>query len=161
MNKDLIYRILAMVLGIACPLIMISWFPEVKSLSGFFETEAVPLFIVMNIVTAYFFYLLPNWKISGVLLFLVTAVPLHYYKHLHDILAVLFFISCIFAVWKSNRYRFLIFPFMISISIIPFSLLWAEISGIYSICIFHTLMVWERNRLQKEKKEIESIIEDI
>lgn len=161
MNKDIVYRLLAMFLGIFCPLVMVAWIPDQVSLSDYFDTPAVPLFISMNIVTAYFFYLLPNWKIPGVLLFLVTAIPVQYYMVLHDIIAILFFISCIAAVWKSNRYRFLIVPFIFSISTIPFSLLWAEIFGIWSICAFHLLMVWERNRIQKEKKEIESTINDI
>ena len=41
--------------------------------------------------TAYFFYLLPNWKVSGVLLFLLTAFPVNYFGQFHNILAVVFF----------------------------------------------------------------------
>ena len=142
-----------MILGILCPMIMILSFPEIKSLSGFWNTPLVPLFVIMNIVTAYFFYLLPNWKVSGVLLFLLTAFPVNYFNQFHNVLAVVFFISCMYAISKSSRYSWLVFPFIVAVIVSAKSLFWGEVIAIYVICTYHLLTLRKRVKITKQRKK--------
>ena len=146
------YRVLAMILGILCPLVMIIAYPEISSLSNFWNTPLVPLFIIMNIVTAYFFYLLPNWKVSGVLLFLLTAFPVNYFGQFHNILAVIFFISCMYAIAQSSRYSWLVFPFIAAVIISAKSLFWGEVASIYIICTYHLLTLRKSVKITKQRK---------
>ena len=148
------YRVLAMILGIFCPMVMIICYPDIKSLSGFWNTPMVPMFIIMNIVTAYFFYLLPNWKFAAVVLFLLTAFPIGFFDTFHNILAVLFFVACMYAIAQSTRYSWLVFPFIIAIIIAAKSLFWAEVVSIYVICAYHLLTLRKRVKLVKQRKNI-------
>ena len=151
------YRILAVTLGLLCPIVMILSFPEIRSLSSFWETPAVTLFIIMNITSAYFFYLLPKWKIPAVSLFLVTAFPVTYFESMHNLFAVIFFLSCFWAIAKGNRFNWLAIPYFCGAVIMPLSLFWGEVLCIYIISLYHLLalrkvIIVEKKFQNREKK---------
>ena len=150
MSKDVFYRIFTIVLGITFPLIMISVFPETKSLSSFWNTSMVPLFILMNIVTASFFFTLDNWKLPAILLVLTTAFPYMYFNNIHNILAVMFFLTSGYALLTSKR----LIPAVLMSFI---SVFWAEVIAIDTISLFHGLVLWKRENINKQRLKNKNI----
>lgn len=151
MNKDVLYRIITIAIGVTFPLIMFYFYPDKKSLSAFWETPMVALFIMMNTVTASFFYTLDNWRLPAILLMLTTALPVTYFGDLHNILAVLFFISAGYAVLTSKRFNWLAI-FLVPAIILSFqSLLIGEIIAIDVISIYHGMVLWKREKINKKR----------
>ena len=151
MNKDVLYRIITIAIGVTFPLIMMHFFPDKKSLSAFWETPMVALFILMNVITASFFYTLEKWRIPAILLILTTALPVTYFGQIHNILAVAFFITAGYAVLTSKRYSWLAI-FLIPAIIVSFkSLLLAEIIAIDVISIYHGMVLWKREKINKKR----------
>ena len=142
-----------MVMGVVCPIIMMFFFPGKPSLSAFWETPAVSLFILMNVVTASFFYTLENWRLPAILLILTTALPVTYFGQIHNILAVLFFLSAGYAVVISRRWSWVGILFIPAIIVSMKSLLWAELIAIDVICLYHALALYKREEIMKKRNE--------
>lgn len=130
---------------------MVLFYPDMKSLSAFWETPFVSLFIIMNVVTGVFFFTLENWRIPAILLIAVTAFPVTFFGPLHNILAVLFFIAAGYAVLISKRFNWLSIFFVFAILLSVRSLLWGEILAIWIISIFHGLVLLKREKINKER----------
>jgi len=132
-------KITVILLGFMQPLIILYFFgADFKSFSKTWNTELEPLFILTNATTSYFLYGLKRWRISAVLLMLLTAFSTVVYSDLHNFFAILFFISVFIAFfeYKSLRYYPWVFLFVIGIGAI-FSLFWLEFFGTWVICIYH------------------------
>lgn len=151
MSKDVFYRIFTILLGITFPLIMISVFPGTKSLSSFWNTSMVPLFILMNIVTASFFFTLDNWRLPAILLVLTTAFPYTYYNSIHNILATMFFLTSSYAMIISNRYNWLTILLIPAVLMSFINVFWAEVIAIDTISLFHGLVLWKREKINKQR----------
>ena len=130
---------------------MVLFYPEKVSLSAFWETPFVSLFIIMNVVTGVFFFTLDNWRLPAILLVAVTAFPVTYFGPLHNILAVAFFVTSGYAVLISKRFNWLALLFVPAILLSVKSLLWGEIVAIQVISIFHGLVLWKREIINKKR----------
>ena len=125
-------KILLILISALYPFILLSVEGELKSLSQYWNTPLQPLFIVANIMTAYIFLSIENWKISSFLLVLVTAFSTKLYPNTHNVLAVLFFVSCLYPLFKSKRLKFYGYLYLISPIIgLLFGLLYLEIYKIF------------------------------
>ncbi len=151
MTKDVLYRTTAILTGVILPIVMILFYPDMKSLSAFWETPFVSLFIIMNVVTAVFFFTLDNWRLPAILLVAVTAFPVTFFGHLHNILAISFFVSAGYAVLMSKRFSWLSIFFVFAIILSVRSLLWAEILAIDIISFYHGLVLWKREKINKKR----------
>ena len=99
-------KIIVILISVIYPFILISVEGELKSLSQYWNTSLQPLFIVANVMTAYIFLSIENWKLSSFLLVLVTAFSVKLYGNVHNLLAVLFFMSCIYTLFKIKMLKF-------------------------------------------------------
>ena len=97
-----------------------------------------PLFITANVMTAYFFFSIENWKIPSFFLVLITAFSIQLYPITHDVIATLFFVSCLIPLWISKRFKFWSYFYLLSIVIgLIWGLLWLEIWGMFILCLYH------------------------
>ena len=151
MAKDVLYRTTAILTGVILPITMVLFYPDMISLSAFWETPFVSLFIIMNVVTGVFFFTLENWRLPAILLVAVTAFPVTFFGPLHNILAIAFFVTAGYAVLISKRFNWLALLFVPAILLSFKSLLWGEILAIWIISTFHGLVLWKREKINKKR----------
>jgi hypothetical protein len=90
---------------------------------------------------------------------LVTAFSVKLYPNTHNILAVLFFISCIYPLFKSKRLKFYGYLYLISPIIgILFGLLYLEIYNIIILCAYHLHLLIRMLHINYQKYKIENNI---
>jgi hypothetical protein len=148
------FRIFSLATGYICPLIILLFFSRKPSLSLYWQTEAVPIFVFMTAVTSYFMFSIPKWNYPAFALLLLTAFPSYMFPHTHDILAAVFFILCGRLIAIDNRFRWLALVYLFGVLIAFKNILYGEIIGIYAICTFHALTFYKVQKIFKEKQEI-------
>lgn len=149
---DFMSRILVVFLAVLAPLICIGVYGELDSVSAYWRTDLQPLFIITNAATSFYFYSNKNkmWRFSALMLLLLTAFSVELYGTFHNIIAVLFFISNLYPLYKSNHFKWVLWIYLSSLVIFAFSMLYAEIVAIDALCIFHVLKLIRLQMLQKE-----------
>jgi hypothetical protein len=135
-TTNFLVKIAIIFLSFVSPLIMFFCYGEMGSISSYWNSPLQPLFILSNALTTYVFMDLPKWKLSGVLLFLLTIFSVDYYGGLHNIFAVSFFITNIYPMYKLKRYRLFLVPYLLSCLFLP-NLFWFEVSAITVLCVYH------------------------
>lgn len=133
-----ILKIVVILISALYPFVLLSVEGELISLSQYWNTSLQPLFIVANVMTAYFFFGLDDWRIPSFLLVLVTAFSVKLYPITHNVVAVMFFLSCLYPLFKSKRFKFYAYMYLLS----PFvglmgGLLYLEIYSIIILCSYH------------------------
>ena len=152
-------KIMVIVISAVYPFILLSVEGELKSISQYWNTPLQPLFIVANVMTGYFFLSLDNWKIPSFLLVLVTAFSVKLYPNAHNIFAVLFFISCMYPLFKSKRFKFYGYLYLVSPIIgLLFGLLYLEIYNIIILCSYHLHLLIRFMRINYQKYKIDNNI---
>jgi hypothetical protein len=128
-------------LAVISPFICLSLYGYLPSISSYWRTGLQPLFIIANATTSYYLYSVKRWRIPALFLLLLTSFSVELYPTFHNILAVGFFISNIIPLLKTNRFKWTIYPYASSLLILPFSMTFAEIIAIISLCIYHALIL--------------------
>lgn len=156
-NLDYIVKLLVVLISALYPFILLSLGGEMLSLSQYWNTFLQPVFIVANVMTAYFFLSTENWKLPSFLLILLTAFSVKLYPITHDVIATGFFLSCLYPLFKSKRFKFFAYLYLLSPMIgIFYGLLWLEIYSIVILCIYHGVSIVHVMSVLHQKKEIES-----
>ena len=120
------------------PLIYLVYFKgDLQSFSHSFETELQPLFIVVNASSSFFFFSLNKWKIPALFLMLLTAFSTERFETIHNIFAVLFFLSCFYSLQEYKRMEMYLRLYCFSIFIAFFGLFWFEFLAVYVLCFYH------------------------
>lgn len=148
-NLEYLLKMTAAILAMSTPIICLLCYGYLNSISQYWNTEMQPLFIFSNVLTAYYFFSTSNWKLSSVLLILLTAFSIEWYPSLHNILAVSFFISNLIPLYKSKRFKYCMWIYLASIIILPFSLFFSEAIAICALCTFHIHSLNKMYRLTK------------
>ena len=89
---ELFKRLFTAIIAVLQPFIIYFSCGDLISLSQSWNTPLQPLFIFTNALVSYFFFDLPKWRISAVLLLLLTVFSVESYVDIHNVLAILFFI---------------------------------------------------------------------
>lgn len=142
-------KVFAIFLSLIYPFIMIYNIGILDSLSQYWTTEFQPLFIISNIICSYFFFSLKNWKIPSFFLMLLTSFSWADYQLFHNIFAVCFYFSCLYCLFKINRYKFFRILYIISILAYPYSILLGEIITILILSSFHLKILLYKEKLEK------------
>lgn len=151
MQFNFVFRIVALCLAAICPLIITLAYPIQPSLSWYWSTEAIPLFILTTIPTAYYFMNTKNWKLAGICLLLLTSFPVTTHGLIHNITAVAFFVLSGIALVQSNKSSTLIKSlYFLSAVVCGLHLLLGEIYMIWVLCIHHWIVSY---RFYKAKKK--------
>ena len=149
-KKDYILRMCVIFLAALSPLMCLFLVGYESSLSQYWETPMQPLFVFANTTTSYYLITIKNWKSSAVLLILLTAFSVEYYNSIHNIFAVVFFIITAISLWKANHFKFCFWTYLTALLMVPYSMLYAEIIEITSLCMFHLLTLNKAYRIQKK-----------
>jgi hypothetical protein len=147
-------RLLVIFFACVTPIICITFEGYLGSLSSYWETDLQPLFILANATTSYYLFGLPKWRVSACFLLLLTAFSVENYRVVHDVLAIIFFISNLYPLYKTHHFRSIFWIYLSSLLIMPFDMLLAEIVAIWTLCLYHGLVLRRVFDLQgHEKKE--------
>jgi hypothetical protein len=140
MKKAEYYARLTIICLIAvAPLICLLISGYKKSYSAYWETESQPIFIIANVITAYLLNQYKDWQPSAWLLLGVTAFNSFDYRIIHDVIAIMFFVSCLFTLVKKGRHLPITLMFIGSLTILPISILFSEMVAIFALCFYHSL----------------------
>ena len=159
-KKDYVLRILVITLAFIFPFICISHEGSLESISQYWNTPLKPLLITSNAATAYFLFSLDRWKLSSILLLLLTAFSITDYPLLHNIFAYGFFIACIYPLYCNTRLKLYLVPYSCSLFLAPLGFLYIEIVCVCTLCMFHSHLLYlkwnvdfNRKIIQKELTE--------
>jgi len=150
-RNDFILRIIVIIIAAISPFIYIASIGELPSISSYWKSPLQPMFIIVNACTSYFFFSTRRWEISSVMLLLLTAFSFENNFTLHNIFAILFFLFNAYPIYLNKRIRCLIIPYLLSLVLINYSILYAEISAILILCIFHLISLIMYMRIQLKR----------
>lgn len=123
---------------------------EIFSFSAAWKTQLQPLFIITNAATSYFLYSVKKWEVSSIFLLLLTAFSVDFTPMFHNILALIFFISCIPPLYSINRLRYFTYIYLLSVPLLLLgSLFWFELMATWVLCAYHLKLMWEVLKLEK------------
>ena len=151
---ELTLRMLTIAAAVIVPIICILTQGLLTSYSQYWETPIQPLFILSNVTTAYYFFEYDRWKPCACLLLLLTAFSVSAFISIHNILAVLFFISCSIALIRSNHFSWTVIPYTVSLLLIPYNMMIAETLAIGVLSLYHGLILFKIKRINKQKQKI-------
>lgn len=147
-NFDFYKRLFVVIVAILQPFIIYFVCGNLKSISSSWDTILQPLFIITNAMVSYFFFDLPKWRLPSVSLLLLTAFPTTVYNNFHDIVAILFFVLCIYPMFLVKRFRFYLIIYFFSLVIgLFYGLFWMETWGIITLCLYHLHIMLFTNRI--------------
>jgi len=147
-SVNFLVKFAIIILSFISPLIMLIIYGKMGSISSYWESPLQPLFILSNALTTYVFMDLPKWKLSGVLLFLLTIFSVEYYPSLHNVFAISFFIVNLYPMYKLKRYRVFIIPYLLSCVLLP-DLFWCEVFAITVLCAYHLTLLLKVRKVVK------------
>ncbi len=152
-KSDYAYRLVVVIMGLLQPIIILLVLGEIGSISSSWNTPLQPLFIIVNAMTSYFFFDAHRWRLSSLLLLLLTAFSVVSFPITHNIIATLFFISCIRPIYMLKKFRVYLIFYLIGVPIgICFGLFWGEFWGAWVLCIYHIHVVTYMYKLGVRKR---------
>lgn len=155
LNFDFFRRLFVIVIAILQPFIIYFYCGELSSISQVWETNLQFLFIITNALVSYFFFELDEWKIPSSFLLLLTAFSVIDHFWLHNIFAILFFISCLIPLYLTKRLKFYLPIYFLSVLLwITNGFFWMETWGILTLCSYHLhLIIYRYLLLRKRNNE--------
>lgn len=151
-------RAAVVLLAIISPFVCISIEGVLPSYSQYWSTDIRPLFIITNAATSYFLFSTFQWRLSSIFLMLLTSFSHDQYFWVHNVTAILFFIFAGVAIVKDRHFNLCIIPFLFSVVILLlFGILWAEITAITVMCIFHFLRLIKYKNIESTRKKHKSV----
>jgi len=159
--KEFVVKLLVIMVSFIYPFVLLSVEGELGSISQYWNTSLQPLFITANVMTAYFFFSIDNWKLPSYFLVLLTAFSVQLYPITHDVIATIFFISCLIPLFKSKRFRYYTYSYFLSVPIgLIWGLLWLEIWGMFILCLYHLHTLIYTMWIFHKKDKIEESLEN-
>jgi hypothetical protein len=143
MELEFYKRLFVVIIGFLQPIIILIVLGNIHSISSVWGTCLEPLFIFVNALTSYYFFANHKWQISSFLLLMLTSFSVVGFNYFHNILAISFFVSCLYPLYGIKRLRFYIWFYICSIPIgFSYGLFWAEVVGVYVICFYHVHLLY-------------------
>jgi hypothetical protein len=152
-KDDVLIKIAVILIAVISPFIMIGTQGFMPSISSYWTTPMQSLFIITNASTSYFLFSTRTWRIPAIFLLGLTAFSVENFQILHNCLAVIFFITNIFALYKIRRFRLFIPIYVVSAIWLLHSITLAEIWAILVLCVYHLILLvsWKNIRSHKNK----------
>lgn len=150
MGLEFYKRLFVVIIGFLQPVIILIVLGNLQSISSVWGTCLEPLFIFVNALTSYYFFGSHKWQIPSLFILLLTSFSVVSFKDFHNILAILFFASCLYPLYSIKRLRFYIWLYLCSIPVgLLYGLFWAEVVGIYVICVYHIHLLFHLKKIHK------------
>lgn len=153
-KKGIILRELVVFLAMLQPIIIVCVFGvDFPSISSTWETMLQPLFIITNAVTSFFFFSMKRWKIPSFFLLMLTAFSVDFSPMFHNILATLFFLTCVYPLIYIKRFSYYVFIYVFGLFVWwLFGLFWFEVFNVYVLCAYHLHLMLYGRRLKNRHK---------
>lgn len=145
-------RVIVIILALVSPFIYIGSIGELPSISSYWDSIMQPMFIIVNASTSYFLFSIRKWRLSAIMLLLLTAFSFNSHFTLHNIFAISFFLLNLYPIFLSKRRRWVIIPYVLSSLFLIDSILYAEISAIIVLCSLHLYGLIRYNRICSKRK---------
>lgn len=150
-RAEYILRMGVIILAILTPFIFLTTQGYLPSISSYWRTPLQPLFIIANAATSYYLFGAHNtWKIPAAFLLLLTAFSIDSYATVHNIVAVLFFVSCLIPFYYTHHYKEFFWIYLSSVIFMPLSMTLGETLAISVLCIYHALLLHKVYRVRKK-----------
>ena len=150
-KNDYYLRLCVVVLTAIFPFMCLFLVGYESSISNYWNTPIQPLFILVNAASSHHLITVKGWRVSSALLVLLTAFSVEKYGMIHNVFAILFFIACAISLFKASRFKFLFWIYLGSLLILPFSILYAEIMAIVTMCAFHLAVLYKAYIIHKQR----------
>lgn len=152
-KKDFILKIMVIILAMIQPIIIVSVCGfGIPSISNMWDTMLQPLFIITNAVTSFFFFSIKRWRIPSFFLLMLTAFSVDFSPIFHNVLATLFFLTCVYPLIYLKRFSYYVFIYVFGLFIwLLFGLFWFEVFNVYVLCIYHLHIMIYRHKLKQRK----------
>lgn len=143
---DFHIKMFVIILAAITPLILFLTQGYLPSISSYWETPMQPLFIIVNASTSYYLYGIKNWKFPAFFMLMLTAFSVTDFMIFHNIVAGLFFISCLVALHVSRHLRFIFWIYFASLPVMIYDLLLGESFAVTSLCLYHAIVLIKINK---------------
>lgn len=151
---ELFKRLFTTVIALLQPFIIYFTCGDLVSISQSWTTPLQPLFIFTNALVSYFFFDIHNWRISAVLLLLLTVFSVQDHFVLHNVLAVMFFVFSAIPLWSIKKFRIYLPIYLISIVFLFFDgFYWMETWAIMTLCFYHLHLILYRYLLENRNQK--------
>jgi len=140
-------RVAVVILAAISPFICLLSYGYLPSISSYWDTDLQPLFIIANAATSYYLYSVKDWKMSALMLLLLTSFSLTLFPIVHNILAIIFFIVNVYPLTQTHHFKWCIALYLTSLVVLPWSTTFAEIIAIEVLCLYHLLVLIKANYL--------------
>lgn len=145
-NFEFYIKMLVIILAALTPLILYLTQGYLPSISSYWETPMQPLFIIVNASTSYYLYGISNWKFPAFFMLMLTAFSVTDFMIFHNIVAGLFFVSCLVALYVSKHFKFIFWMYLISLPVMIYSLFIGESLAVFSLCLYHAIVLIRLNK---------------
>ena len=155
-KNNLFFNLFTILLASVFPFIVIYFYDnEVNSLSNSWRTPLQPLYIFSNLLTSFILYNVPKWKFSSIFLFLLTIFSIDHFQIVHNIFAILFFLSNIYPMMKVNKYNLSVYLYLMAIIWFP-NVLYFETHAVLVLCGYHLLLLLKYHSIMKKRHSEEN-----
>lgn len=145
-NFDFLVKMFVIVLAALTPLILYFTQGYHPSISTYWRTPMQPLFIIVNAITSYYLFGIKNWKFPAFFMLMLTAFSVTDFMIFHNIVAGMFFVSCLVAIHISRHLRFIFWMYLISLPVMIYDLLLGESLAVFSLCLYHAIVLIKINK---------------
>jgi hypothetical protein len=153
-NVEFYIKMLVVIFAAIMPLFFIFSVGYKFSISSYWETSMQPLFILINASTSYHLFAVRSWRWrpSAIMLLALTAFSVTEYADAHNILAVLFFVSCLIPLYITHHYRHFFWIYLATLPIMIFDMMAGESFAIFTLCVYHGLMLLKIRKIKNRHK---------
>lgn len=145
MKKEDYLKITVILLALLQPIMILIFLGNIDSISMSWGTKLQPIFILTNASTSFYFFHLKEWRLQAILLMFLTAFSVNLFETVHNVLALSFFISCLFNL---NKYNYIKYLYLLSIpTYFLYNLFWAEFVAISVLCYYHLILLLKVNKV--------------
>lgn len=145
-------RLCVVLIAIIQPFVIYWVCGDLPSISASWSTILQPLFISTNAMVSYFFFDLPKWRMSSISLLLLTAFSVDSFPIFHNIIAIIFFVFCIYSLLSIHKFKYYVLIYLFSILIgLCFNLFWLETFAIITLCVYHLHILLYTNKLLRNR----------
>ena len=149
---DFFVRLFVIILALLQPYIVYWTLGDIKALSLVWGTPLEPLFIATNALTSYYLFSMKRWELPALCLLLLTAFSLGTYPIVHDIIAICFFVSVVYPLYRTKRFKYFLYLYLISLLIgYMWGIFWMEVWGIAVMCLYHLILIFYKKSLISRK----------
>jgi hypothetical protein len=149
---DFFVRLFVIILALLQPYIVYQVLGDIQALSLVWGTPLEPLFIATNALTSYHLFSMKKWELPALCLLLLTSFSLVTYPIAHDIIAICFFVSVIYPLYMTKRFKYFLYLYLISLVIGFFwGIFWMEVWGIVVMCVYHLFLITYKRLLRSRK----------